>query len=143
MDEHTTKFALRCGGCYCGALRYAVTGRPVVKGQCHCRACQHFSGGAPQYFEVIAPECFEWTSGAPASFTLPDLDNAVTRFFCHACGTQVLTQRQDQDELVLKVGTLDAFERFRPHVAICHGDAPGFHTVPEGIPVFDGLPPRG
>jgi hypothetical protein len=27
------------GGCYCGALRYEVTGDPMFQGQCHCREC--------------------------------------------------------------------------------------------------------
>ncbi|WP_299145884.1 GFA family protein [uncultured Tateyamaria sp.] len=143
MAEHTTKFAPRTGGCYCGALRYAVSGRPLVKGQCHCRPCQQFAGGGPQYFELVAPDSFDWTHGTPASFALDDLENAVTRFFCATCGTQVLTRRQDQAALVLKVGTLDDPARFRPHVAICHGDAQAFHMVPDNIPVFDGLPPRG
>ncbi|WP_415403356.1 GFA family protein [Tateyamaria sp. SN3-11] len=142
MTDQTTEIAPKTGGCYCGALRYALSARPLVKGQCHCRVCQHISGGGPQYFQLVAPEAFRWTKGKPQCFTRPDLQDAVTRFFCGTCGTHILTQRPDQSALVLKVGTLDDASRFRPHVAICHAEAPAFHSVPDGIPVFEGLPPR-
>ena len=100
------------------------------------------AGGGPHYFQLIAPEAFVWTHGAPRSFTRPELPGAVTRFFCGTCGTHILTHRPDQTALVLKIGTLDDPTRLRPHVASCHGAAPAFHPVPNGIPVFDGLPPR-
>eukprot|EP01030_Chromulinospumella_sphaerica_P024485 gene24485-24566_t len=38
------------GGCYCGKLRYAVDGEPMMMGQCHCRECQYITGGSPNVF---------------------------------------------------------------------------------------------
>jgi len=35
------------GGCYCGKIRYAAAGKPMLRAQCHCRPCQYLSGGAP------------------------------------------------------------------------------------------------
>ncbi|MEX0369941.1 MAG: GFA family protein [Tateyamaria sp.] len=140
MTDQTTENTEQTGGCYCGAIRYSVTEAPLVKGQCHCSACQVMSGGAPQYFLLIPPTGFAWTQGNPATFTRPDLENAVTRFFCASCGTQMVTRRQDNPSVVVKVGTLDDPARFRPRVAICHAEALDFHTVPDGIPIHDGLP---
>jgi hypothetical protein len=73
------------GGCYCGAVRYQAVGEPVLRAQCHCRACQHISGGAPQLFMLMPTEGFRYTKGAPKSFTRPDKGNAVTREFCAEC----------------------------------------------------------
>ncbi len=143
MGHQATEKDHGTGGCYCGALRYALSGPALIMGQCHCRACQHVAGGAPQYFQLVAPETFSWTSGTPQSFERPDLPNAVTRFFCATCGTHVLTQRQDQAELVLKVGTLDAPGDFHPRVALCHAQAQPFHLVADGVTVFDDIPQRG
>ena len=80
------------GGCSCGALRYRVSAAPVLKAQCHCRACQHVSGGGPNYFMLVPPEGFAYVEGEPRQFMRPDLPNAVSRDFCAACGTHVLSR---------------------------------------------------
>ena len=131
------------GGCYCGAIRYAITGAPRLKAQCHCRACQSFSGGGPNYFMLIPPEGFEITKGAPKTFTKPDKENAVTRTFCGTCGTHLTTLRPGLAETVVKVGTLDAPSQFGgPKIAIYCEEKAGFHVIPDGIPAFDRLPPQ-
>ncbi|MBY5934086.1 GFA family protein [Tateyamaria omphalii] len=142
MPVQTTENKAKGGGCYCGAVRYAISERPTVKGQCHCRACQYIAGGAPQYFMLVPVEGFSWTQGRPVTYTRPDLDTAVTRHFCGVCGTHLATFRQDSSDVVVKAGTLDDPSRFAPHVAICHAQAQPFHNVPDGIPVFEDLPAR-
>lgn len=130
------------GGCYCGALRYAVSAAPVLSAQCHCRACQHISGGGPNYYMLVQPEAFAWTAGTPSQYTRPDKENAVTRDFCATCGTHVLTHRPGLRQPVLKAGTLDDPALYgTPRFAIyCEEKAP-FHVIPEGLPAFDTLPP--
>ncbi|KIC51058.1 GFA family protein [Tateyamaria sp. ANG-S1] len=141
MAAETTAQHSQTGGCYCGKVRYAITERPLVKGQCHCRACQYMAGGAPQYFLLVPPTGFAWTRGRPASYQRQDVPNSVTRQFCPECGTQLVTRRQDNPAIVVKVGTLDDASRFSPRVAICHAQAQPFHHVPDGVPIFDDLPP--
>ena len=130
------------GGCFCGALRYQVTARPVVKAQCHCRACQYISGGAPNYFMLIPPDGFAFTAGTPRRFRHPDSARGVTRAFCEICGTHIATRRDGLDGTVLKVGTLDDPRLFGgPKLAIYCEEQADFHIIPEGLPAFDTLPP--
>ncbi|MEL6342229.1 MAG: GFA family protein [Myxococcota bacterium] len=130
------------GGCYCGALRYRTTGRPILKALCLCRACQHVSGGGPNYFMLVPPEGFQYLQGTPNQFTRPDLAQPVTREFCGTCGTHILTRRLDMSALVLKIGTLDDPAMFRgPRIAIYAEDQQPFHHLPDGLPVFQQLPP--
>ena len=79
------------GGCYCGGLRYQLTGDAMFKGQCHCRECQYFSGGSVNVIMAVAEAGFAYSKGAPKSFTRSDLDNPVTREFCPDCGTHHYT----------------------------------------------------
>ncbi|MEM7523942.1 MAG: GFA family protein [Pseudomonadota bacterium] len=131
------------GGCYCGAMRYKATGKPRLKAQCHCRECQYFSGGGPNYFMLMPGDGFRYTSGEPRTFTRTDLADPVTREFCDSCGGHILTRRSDMTEVVLKVGTLDDPAAFKaPAIAIFTVDQQPFHLIPEGMPCFETLPKR-
>src|SRR5690606_10428686 len=107
------------GGCYCGAVRYAAEGEPVMKAQCHCRECQYISGGAPNLF-FLAPEAgVADTKGAPKRFSRSDLEQPVTREFCETCGTHLVTRRPGLSPVIVKVGTLDDPSAFGgPQLAI-------------------------
>ena len=129
------------GGCYCGATRYAATGKPMLRAQCHCRECQYFSGGAPQYFLLMPTEGFSYSKGEVSHFTRNDLENAVTRDFCPHCGTHLVTRRPGLDAVILKAGTLDDPALFgNPRMAIFTIDAQPFHHMPDDIPSFERMP---
>lgn len=101
------------GGCFCGAIRYVVTSKPRLKAQCHCRACQYFSGGGPNYYMLVSPESLTLSGDAPGTYRNPNKPDVVTRAFCQKCGTHLTTKRPGLKELVLKVGTLDDPSVFR------------------------------
>ena len=134
---------IQTGGCYCGTLRYCVTAQPRFNALCYCRACQHIAGGGPQHFVLIPTEGFAVTQGNAATFSRPDLERPVTRSFCKLCGTHVFTNRPGLPGVILKVGTLDDPTSFgAPQAAIYLAEKQPFHSVPEGLAQFDGLPPR-
>jgi hypothetical protein len=130
------------GRCYCGELRYEVTGDPVIKGQCHCRECQYVSGGGPNLIFGFPDSGFEYTTGQPASFSRSDLDSPIAREFCANCGTHILSRVPAiPGVVILKVGTLDNPKQFPgPDMAIYMCDAQPFHVVPEGVKAFDRIP---
>lgn len=129
------------GGCYCGALRYEVTEPFVRRGECYCRACQQVSGGGPNLFVLVPPSGFRFTSGHPRTYKKPNLPDAVTRLFCEACGTHIVTERPGLEFVVLKVGTFDDPGHFkRADFAIFISQAQVFHRLADDIPAFDALP---
>lgn len=133
------------GGCYCGEIRYEATGEPMFRAQCHCRECQMISGGGPNLFMAMPSDGFSFTKGQPKTFARSDLEQPVTRTFCATCGTHLTSQRPNSnyDVVVLKIGTLDDPTQFgQPQIAIFTVDRQPFHIIPDGIPTFEGLPPR-
>ena len=130
------------GGCYCGAVRYEAEGEPMMRGLCHCRQCQYYSGGAANVALAMPQAGFRYTQGTPKAFARDDLDTPVTREFCADCGTSLVSKPPMVPDLViLKVGTLDDPSVFgTPQMAIYTCDAQPYHSVPKDIPTFDKLP---
>jgi hypothetical protein len=129
------------GGCYCGNLRYAAEGEPMMKAQCHCRECQYITGGSPNVFIAMPVGGFSYTKGTPKQFKRSDLERPVTREFCPDCGTHVVTRPQGFPAVIIKVGTLDDPKQFGgPQMAIYTIDKQSFHQIPEGLRTFERLP---
>jgi hypothetical protein len=129
------------GGCYCGAVRYRIAAEPVFKGQCHCRACTHISGGEPNYFLTVPEAGVAYARGVPASLTRDDIERPVTREFGATCGTHLVTRRQGYLMAIVKAGTLDdPAEYGGPSAAIYSARKQPYHLLPAGVPQFDELP---
>ena len=130
------------GGCYCGNLRYKLSGEPMFRGQCHCRECQYISGGAPNLFIAMPEAGFAYAKGAAREFQRSDLDSPVTRDFCPDCGTHILSKAPGvPGAVILKVGSFDDPSVFEgPQMAIYTVDKQSFHQLPEGVPSFERTP---
>lgn len=59
------------GGCACGAVRFRLNASPYDTGWCHCRICQHVSGGGGLVFTTVALADFVVEAGAERIGTFP------------------------------------------------------------------------
>jgi hypothetical protein len=131
------------GGCLCGALRYEAQGEPVFSGYCCCDDCQKASGsGFAPFMGFPAPALT--IAGAARSYThkLSDGREAV-RNACIICCSLVFGGIYGKDEMhTIYAGTLDDPSLFKPGMAINVRFKPDWVILPEGIPQFEGMPPR-
>jgi len=96
------------GGCACGALRYALSGAPLLAYACHCHDCQKASGAAFSLTLVIRTADLAVT-GAPQLVrrTLAS-GRVIERSFCPECRVPVFSRAPvAPDYLSLRAGTLD------------------------------------
>lgn len=101
------------GGCQCGAVRFACHPPFDNVHICHCRMCQKAVGGP---FAVICPvlkSSFQVTRGAFSWFRSSDL---ARRGFCRDCGTPMIFEYPEYDDIGVLVGAIDQPERVPPVV---------------------------
>lgn len=128
------------GGCYCGAVRYQVSGPLEWSGHCHCRSCQLALGGAFVTWAKVAAENFEVVKGEIRTFRKTP---GVTRGFCGDCGTSLTyaaeTEIEGQDwstDAWFAAATLDDPSVADPktHVFVSHQQP--WVKLADGLPVF-------
>ena len=91
------------GGCLCGDIRIATSGRPYRVGLCHCLDCRKHHG-ALFYAAAIFPEAAVTIEGATSEY--------AGRHFCPRCGSSVFARYADEIEVCL--GSLDAPDQLMP-----------------------------
>ena len=127
------------GGCFCGAIRYRVAGKPDNSMICHCQSCRRVAAAPVVPWITFPKERFAIFKGKPASFRSSD---RVRRTFCSACGTPITYEHADRPhDIDVTTCSLDDPNRFPPthHSWLSHdlewirlGD--GRPTFPESRP---------
>ena len=132
------------GGCYCGALRYEITGEIPWRALCFCKTCQKISGGAGNLFIGIEAKQFQYTQGKPRSFRREGEGVIPTREFCERCGVHIAGRlSQIPDGVVVKIGTLDDPSVFEgPKMVFWTQEKQDYHVIPDGVEAFATLPGR-
>jgi hypothetical protein len=127
------------GGCFCGFVRYRVTGSPSHETNCHCSICRRTSGAPCVAWFTVPAVGFRFTSGEPASFRSSERG---TRTFCPRCGTP-LTFRSGglPDEVDATTCSLDAPEQLPPKDHTHTSSRLSWATLDDRLPSFLGARP--
>ena len=130
------------GGCLCGAIRYRLTGEPVVSRICWCRDCQHLSGNGT--VNVIFPSSSIEVEGNPSQYiSVADSGNHVRRRFCPTCGSHLFADNTGRSGFtVIRVGTLDDPSSINPTANIWASSAPSWACFNPELQRFEKQPRR-
>ena len=102
----------REGGCFCGDVRYEITGEVARVVNCHCTMCRRTSGAPFVTWLVVPLRNFRYLKGQPA---LLRSSERGSRYFCSSCGTPVACTSLDHAEYIdVTLGSLDNPEAFTP-----------------------------
>ncbi len=124
------------GGCACGAVRYALTAKPLIVHACHCTDCQRLTGSAFVINAWIEKAEVELLSGQLSSCAFKDevRDNSV--HFCSHCGTYVWNEYMPGFWFV-RVGTLDDPQALSPDLHIFTRSKQPWLELSGDIPVYE------
>jgi hypothetical protein len=76
--------------CFCGEVKFEVTGEPVAMGYCHCSSCRHWSAGPVNAFTLWKPDALKVTQGTTSIGTY-NKTPASLRKWCKKCGGHLFT----------------------------------------------------
>ena len=129
------------GRCLCGALRYEFITEPTTVYICHCTECQKVSSSAFGVSVRVSADGFNITQGERKSIeTVADSGRTKTGFFCPECGIRISNKPNSGDLVVIKAGTLDNPNLFRPIAHIWTQSAQSWFSFADGLPKFKKAP---
>jgi hypothetical protein len=79
------------GSCFCGEVKFEVSGAPAAMGYCHCESCRRWSAGPVNAFSLWKPESLKMTHGASSIGTYNKTPTSY-RKWCTKCGGHVFTE---------------------------------------------------
>ena len=119
------------GGCFCGALRYVITGNPMYETNCHCSICRRVSGAPYLTWFTVKKTAFMLLKGTPQRFRS---SVGGARGFCAICGTHLFYENSGSDEEIdVTTCSLDNVEQFPPK------DHTWVKSKPTWVHIADGL----
>lgn len=107
-DVHT-------GRCFCGDVRFEISGPVRYSAFCHCESCRRASGGAYVPWVTFDEGALRWTSG---TVMLHESSPGVIRGHCPRCGTS-LTYRETGRSGQVDI-TLASFDDPSPFKPLAH-----------------------
>jgi hypothetical protein len=131
------------GSCACGAVRYESSAEPMVMLNCHCRDCQHASGGPSTSFVVVAKEAFKVLQGSLRFHqTSSEAGGQNHRGFCSDCGAPILSKPDAVPQIVaITAASLADPGWFQPAMNVWTSDAQAWDQMNPALPKFEKYPP--
>ena len=100
------------GGCYCGQIRYAITGPVETAVLCHCGNCRKAIGAQAVAWVILKKEACSILSG---ELTRYRTETGAWRGFCPKCGSSISYESPKRPEQIdLTTGSLDDPGLFPP-----------------------------
>ena len=129
------------GGCQCKAVRYAISGSPVMTALCHCSMCRR-ANAAPAVAWAMYDEAHVDFGGHPPS--IYESSPGCRRGFCSRCGTQISFTADHMPGLIdITIGSLDEPDRVPPALHYWTSKQLSWLHISDDLPRYPEFPPAG
>lgn len=125
MSEQSS--IVRTGQCFCGAVKFVVTGPPINVRACHCRDCQQLTGSA-FFVRALFQKDHVRVTGTVTEFASSE---DLTRKFCPRCGSQIFAERKSRpDAIAIALGSFDQLDGIFPTEHVWVSDRQEWLPIP-------------
>jgi len=127
------------GGCQCGAVRYAITGEPVLAAICHCTMCRRANAAPAVAWAMFQESQVGFSKAMPQTYAS---SAEARRGFCAVCGTQISFTASFLPGLIdLTIGSLDNPESIKPTRHYWYSKHLSWAEFDDNLPRHPELPP--
>lgn len=122
------------GHCYCGAVRFEVSGDPLWVSHCHCESCRRHTGSVITTTAGYYRDQLSHKASLPASTVT---DDGVKRSFCGTCGSPISyesTHERYQNQVYLYLGIFDQPEKIQPQDHVFYAERVSWFHVGDNLP---------
>jgi len=124
------------GACFCGAVKFQVTGAPVAAGYCHCDSCRKWSASPINAFSLWKPDALQVTQGEDNIGTYNKTERSF-RKWCKTCGGHIFTSHPELGLVDVYAGVIPDFP-FEPHLHVFYEET--VLHVKDGLPKMADIP---
>lgn len=124
------------GNCFCGAVKFTVTGSPAAMGYCHCRSCRHWSAGPVNAFSLWPAAALKVNEGSDFIGTYNKTPQSA-RKWCKKCGGHVFTDHPAWKLVDVYAATIPDFP-FQAGVHVHYQET--VLRIKDGLPKLKDLP---
>lgn len=131
------------GSCFCGEVKFTVTGQPELMAYCHCDSCRNWSAGPVSAFTLWPPAKLEITQGLDniAGFdknpVTGDTEVVSNRVWCKTCGGHLYTDHPTMGLIDVPAAVIKDLV-FTPAFHVHYQES--VHAMKDGLPKFKDLP---
>ena len=126
------------GGCQCGAVRYRVTGAPVMAAICHCTMCRRANAAPAVAWAMFQEAQVAFLRGRPTTY---GSSPGAERGFCAVCGTQICFTAEYIPGLIdLTIGSLDEPDKVAPTLHYWESKRLPWVHLADDLPKFPEFP---
>lgn len=129
--------------CFCGDVKFTVSGEPEAMAYCHCDSCRGWSAGPVSAFTLWNPDSVEITQGLDhvAGFDKNPISGDETvvsnRVWCKTCGGHVYTDHPTMGLIDVPAVLVKGLD-FKPAFHVHYQES--VHPMKDGLPKFKDLP---
>ncbi len=131
------------GSCFCGAVKFTLTGQPEAMAYCHCDSCRHWSAGPVSAFTLWKPDAIRIVQGADNigvfdKNPLTDEKGVVSqRQWCKSCGGHLFTDHPSMGLVDVPAVVIKGLN-FEPGFHVHYQET--LHHMHDDLPKFRDLP---
>ena len=121
------------GSCLCKQVVYEIRGDILGINLCHCSQCRKASGTAFATNAGIDKRALRILTGLD---DLAAYESSVgkKRYFCRVCGSPIYSERNGDDRVYIRLGTLDEDPDARPNVHIHVASKAPWYEINDHLP---------